>query len=132
MAIASLQGTLLMYTMEKADVTSRLTTIMSRLTLATQSNTELMEKTNEKRNYYAGLVQDNPQYADTTEYKTMTKAVEDDYQLQLSEIHSWETSLQEEKNSLETRLKVITTYEENWTSMLKNNVKKDFSYGQQS
>lgn len=132
MTIAALHGTLLLYTMEKADLTQRLMGIMDNINTATASTTDLMEQTNEKRAYYSAKAEANPTYADSTTYKIEAQAVEDDYQLQLAEINSWETQLQQEKSQTETQLKVITSYEESFTSLLKNNVKKDFTYGSSS
>lgn len=129
MTIAALNGTLLLYTMEKASATSRLMDIMDNLNVATTNTTDLMEQTNEKRAYYAAKAEEDPEYADTTEYAATVDAVENDYQLQLAEINSWESQLQRDKTAVETKLKVITSYEESWNSLLKNNIKKDFTYG---
>jgi len=129
MSIAALNGTLLMYTQEKADLTSRLMSIMGDLNVATANSTDLMEQTGEKRAYYNQKAEADPTYADSTEYKVTSDAVESDYQLQLANINSWESQLNTEKSNVETELKVVTTYEENWTTLLKENIKKDFTYG---
>lgn len=130
MTIASIQGTLLLYTMEKANITSDLMDIMDDLNTATGNSVELMQSTNEKRSYYSEKAQNDAAYADSTQYEIDSQAVEDDYQLQLAQINQWDSKLQQEKTSLETQLKVVTTYEESWTQLLKNNIKRDFSYGQ--
>jgi len=132
MSIAALHGTLLLYTQEKANLTSTLMGIMDNLNVANLNSTELMEQTGVKRAYYNQKAQENPDYADSTEYEIQTDAVEADYQLQLAQINSWESQLQTEKGNCETELKVITAYEESWTTLLKNNIKKDFTYGQSS
>lgn len=130
MAIAGVQNTLLLYTMEKADLTTQLTSIMNKLTLASSKQLGLMQKTTEKKAYYANYIEQNPQAADTTEYQATIEAVEDDYELQLAEINNWEKQLETQQNSIETKLKVVTSYEESWNSVLKSNIKKDFTYGQ--
>jgi len=132
MSIAALNGKLLLYTQEKADLTKRLTSIMGDLNVATNNSTDLMEQTGAKRAYYNQKAQADPDYADSTEYEVETEAVESDYQLQLAKINSWESELQTEKSNVETDLKEVTSYEESWTTLLKNNIKKDFSYGQSS
>jgi len=130
MAIAGVQQTLLLYTMQKADLTAQLASIMNKLTLASSQQLELMQKTTEKKAYYADYISQNPQAVDTTEYQALITGVEDDYELQLAEINNWEKQLEQQQNSLETQLKVVTSYEESWNSVLKSNIKKDFTYGQ--
>ena len=132
MTIAALQGTLLMYTMEKSNLTQKLMGIMDNVNIAMVNSTDLMEQTNEKRAYYSDKAQNDAVYADSTQYQIDSSAVEDDYELQLSKINSWDSQLQQEKSSVETELKVITTYEESWTTLLKGNIKKDFTYGSSS
>ena len=130
MAIAGVQQTLLLYTMEKADLTEQLTSIMNKLTLASSKQLDLMNTTTEKKEYYAKYIEQNPKKADTTQYQATIAAVEDDYQLQLAEINNWEKQLEQQQNSCETELKEVTAYEESWNAVLKSNVKKDFTYGQ--
>lgn len=132
MAVAGIQETLILYTREQDSLQNQLTTIMGRITSATRNTTDLMEKTNEKRAYYTQKVTADPNYADTTEYKTESAAVENDYQLQLAEINSWESELEQQKSEKETQLKSVTSYIDSWNSLLKNNIKKDFTYGQSS
>lgn len=129
MTVASINETVLLYLQEQNIMTAQLTTIMGKITRATQNTTELMLTTNEKRAYWAQKVTDDPTFADTAEYKVQAKAVEDDYQLQLAEINSWETQLEQQKNNLETKIKVVTTYQQSWESLLQKNIKKDFTYG---
>ena len=132
MTIAALQGTLLMYTMEKSNLTQKLMGIMDNVNIAMVNSTDLMEQTNEKRAYYSDKAQTDAVYADSTQYQIDSSAVEDDYELQLSKINSWDSQLQQEKSSIETELKIITTYEESWTTLLKGNIKKDFTFGSSS
>lgn len=129
MSVANIQETILLYTREQDSLTHQLSDIMGRITMATANTTEIMEQTNEKRAYFAQKVSDNPNYADTTQYKVESQAVESDYQLQMAEINSWESQLEQQKNTMETRLKAVTTFLENWSTLLKNNIKKDFTYG---
>lgn len=130
MTIATVQQTLLLYSMEKANITQDLEDIMNKITSATSKSTDLMASTNEKRTYYAQLAEQNPEMADTTEYKNDVAAVESDYQLQLAEINAWESQLEQQKNHKETELKAVTSFEESWTAVLKKNIQNDFKYGQ--
>jgi len=129
MAVAGINETILQYQMESNSITSQLTTVMFKITSATKNDVDLTQKTNKNRAYLANLVQTNPTYADTTEYKVASAAVEDDYQVQLAEINSWESELEQQKNSLETRAKEVSSFQESWTAALKQNIKKDFTYG---
>lgn len=129
MTIAAIQGTLLLYTMQKADITQNLMGIMDNMNIANRNSTELMEQTNEKRAYYSQMAENDPAYADSTQYEIDSDAVENDYQLQLSQINSWDSQMQQEKNSLETELKMVTSYEESYTALLRTNIKKSFTYG---
>lgn len=129
MTVASIHETVLLYTQEQNILTSQLTTVMGKITRATRNTSDLMLTVNEKRAYYAQKVSDNPNYSDTPEYQIQSRAVEEDYLLQLSEINSWEAELEQEKSALETKIKVVNTYQESWKALLQNNIKKEFTYG---
>ena len=128
MAVAGIQQTLLSYTMEKAAVTNQLTTIMFRLTEASKDGLETMEQTNRSRQALAQAVANGSMSSDSTEYNVASQKIEEDYQLQLAEINSWESELEQQKNNLETEIKEISSFEESWTAAIKQNIKKDFSY----
>lgn len=128
MAIASIQDTLFAFSRQKADLTSRLTTIMSRLTVASSQNLEIMQEATASREALNKKVQEDPSYAETVEYQTELEAIDNDFELQMAEINSWESALDQEKSALETRVKQIEIGEQNYSSMLKGNIKKDFTY----
>lgn len=132
MSIASIQESLLSSTIQKNDLTSQLTTIMGRLTLASRQNLELMESTTANKQYLKELASEDEDYATSDEYQTDMEAVDDDYELQLAEINNWEAELNQEKNTIETNLKEVETTQEGYTSMLKGNLKREFTYGQSS
>ncbi len=55
---------------------------------------------------------------------------ENEHELELANLNSWEQELELQKNNLETQLNEINTFESSWTKLLQTNVKSDFSYGQ--
>ena len=71
-------------------------------------------------NYYS----DDPE-----QYMILTEQLEQEHELELATINSWEKELEVSKNNLETQLNEITTFENTWTKLLQTNVKNDFSYG---
>lgn len=130
MGIASIQEQILSGTIQKANLTSQLTTIMGRLTLASSQNLELMESTSANKQYLKELAASDAEYAVSYEYQSDMQAVDDDYELQLAEINHWEAELNQEKNTTETNLKEVETTQEGLVSMMKGNLKKEFTYGQ--
>ena len=63
------------------------------------------------------------------EVATLTEQLEQEHELELANINSWEQELELEKNNLETQLNEISTFESTWTKLLQTNIKSDFSYG---
>ena len=124
MSIANLTGTILFCTAEKAELTTELDNIMSQITTATKKNSTVNNQNQQKRDSV------KEQYEpDTTEYKTAMDDINQDYLLQTAEINAWESELDQQKVSIETKLKVVTAYQESFEGEVKQNVKKDFSYG---
>ena len=129
MSIASLQDSIRSCTMQKSNLTSRITTIMSRISLAASKGVEVLEETTSNKRYLADVAKENPEWAESTEYQMLVQEIDDDYALQMAEINEWEATLELEKNSLETTLNAVNTQEENWKALMKSNIKKDFTYG---
>ncbi len=127
MAISNIQETLLMYTKQKALINEKLSNVMFNMTSATRKNAEEQSKYNEQLQYYyyEYYEEDPVQYADLVEI------LNQDHELELANLESWESELELEKNNYETRLNEITSFESSWTKLLQTNVKKDFSYGGQ-
>ena len=128
MAISNLQETLLMYTKQKAFINNQLSQVMFNMTSATRKNAESQAKYNEQMQeyYYEYYDEDPATYADLIEI------LNQDHELDLATLESWESELELQKNSYETRLNEISAYESSWTKLLQSNIKKDFSYGGQS
>ncbi|MCM1010359.1 MAG: hypothetical protein NC390_05740 [Fusobacterium sp.] len=125
MAIANLQEMLLSYTKQQTAINEKLSGVMSNTAFATRSYADKQKQYNEKvQNYYYEYYE-----SDKDTYYDLIELVENEHELDLARLESWEASLEAEKNELETQLNEITTYKDNWTKLLSNNIKKDFTYG---
>ena len=125
MAISNIHETLLMYTKQKALINDKLTTNMMGSLNASKQVAENQAKYNDKINeiYY------NYYETDNATYEMLTEQCENEHELELANLNSWEQELELEKNNLETQLNEITTFESTWTKLLQTNIKNDFSYG---
>jgi len=125
MAIANLQEMLLSYTKQQAAINAKLSTNMMNTASATRAYAEKQKQYNEQvQNYYYLYYEQDPDM-----YYDLVELIENEHELDLARLESWESNLEVEKNELETQLNEITTYRENWTKLLSNNIKKDFTYG---
>ncbi len=125
MAISNIHETLLMYTKQKSLINDKLTTNSMNLLNATKQNAENQAKYNDNiDNIYYNYYEDDPET-----YELLTEQLEQDHELELANLNSWEQELELEKNNLETQLNEITTFETTWTKLLQTNIKNDFSYG---
>ena len=66
---------------------------------------------------------------DPENYELLTEQCQQEHELELANLNSWEQELELEKNNLETKLNEINTFESSWTKLLQTNIKNDFSYG---
>ena len=66
---------------------------------------------------------------DPDTYEVVMEQLENEHELVLANLNSWEQELELEKNNLETQLNEINSYESSWTKLLQTNIKGDFSYG---
>lgn len=125
MAIANLQETLLFYTKQKSMINDKLSSTMMNLLSSTKQNAETQAKYNDQMNdIYYNYYED-----DQETYELLTEQCEQEHELELANLNSWEQELELEKNDLETQLNELNTYESTWTKLLQTNVKNDFSYG---
>ena len=125
MAISNIHETLLMYTKRKSQINNELSTVMMNILSASRQQADNQARYNDKQqelyfNYYS----DDPE-----QYMILTEQLEQEHELELATINSWEKELEVSKNNLETQLNEITTFENTWTKLLQTNVKNDFSYG---
>ena len=125
MAISNIHETLLMYTKQKTLINNQLSTNAMDLLNSSKQTAENQAKYNDQideiyYNYYE---------ADPDTYEILTEQLEQDHELELATLNSWEEQLELEKNNLETQLNEINTFESTWTKLLQTNIKNDFSYG---
>ena len=125
MAISNIHETLLMYTKQKSQINEELSSVMMNILNASSEQADSQAKYNDKQNqlYY--------QYysTDPDMYMLETENLEQEHELELANLNSWEKELEVSKNNLETKLNEITTFENTWTKLLQTNIKNDFSYG---
>lgn len=125
MAISNIHETLLMYTKQKALINDKLSTNMMNTLSASKQTAENQAKYNDQmNNIYYNYYEDDP-----ATYELLTEQLEQEHELQLANLNSWEQELELEKNNLETQLNEINTFESTWTKLLQTNIKSDFSYG---
>ena len=123
MAISNIHETLLLYTKQKSMINDQLTGVMLNLMYATTQTADSQAKYNEQEQalYY--------EYYGTDNYELMIEDLKKEHEWELATIESWEADLEVQKNSLETKLNTISSYESSWTKLLQTNIKNDFSYG---
>ena len=111
MAISNIHETLLMYTKQKAIINDKLSTNMMNTLSASRQTAENQAKYNDQMdNIYYNYYEDDPET-----YELLTEQLEQEHELELANINSWEQELELEKNNLETQLNEISTFESTWT-----------------
>lgn len=124
MSYAGIQATVNFYTLREADLTNELTEIMTSITQASSETMDIVESTNESkadvRNTYE---------SGTSEYEAQMEQINDDYDIKLAQITDWEKELEAKKQVLETEIQATTSYKESFKSALKQNIQKDYKYG---
>ncbi len=125
MAISNIHETLLLYTKQKSMINDKLATNMMNLLNSSKQVAEEQAKYNDQADeiYYSYYDSD----PDT--YELLSEQLQEEHELQLANLNSWEQELEVEKNNLETQLNEITSFESSWTKLLQTNIKNDFSYG---
>jgi hypothetical protein len=126
MAISHLQETLLMYTKQKSLISRKIGDVMMTMLSATQQQADVQSKFNAKQQnyYYQYYATGNPD-----QYEMVMDDLEMNREFEMAKLNAWELQLNLEKSNLETKLNQVNTFEQSWTKMLGNNIKKDFSYG---
>ena len=125
MAISNIHETLLLYTKQKSLINDKLSTNMMNLLNSSKQTAENQAKYNDQMdNIYYNYYEDDPET-----YELLTEQLEQEHELELANINSWEQELELEKNNLETQLNEINTFESSWTKLLQTNIKSYFSYG---
>lgn len=131
MAYAGVLATVQLYQLEKANLTSEISDILMDITRASGKTSQISrDKVNAEKALKAEYSQYPEGYGtDSTEYQNELEMIQDDYDAQLEEINEWEKQLEVRKQSLETTLTATSSYLESFNNVLKDNVKKDSTYG---
>lgn len=129
MAISNIHETLLMYTKQKSIINAQLSDVMMDMVSATRKNADEQLQYNEKVQQAYFEHYDGYDSMDQSEYIELLDMYENDHLFALQNLESWESELELKKNSLETKLNEISSYEQSWTKLLQQNIKNDFSYG---
>lgn len=125
MAISNIHETLLLYAKQKSLINDKLSSNMMNLLNSSKQTAEAQAKYNDQMNdIYYNYYEDDPE-----SYELLTEQCEQEHELTLANLNSWEEELELEKNNLETQLNEINSFESTWTKLLQTNIKGDFSYG---
>lgn len=126
MSFTGIQTQVDFYTQREAELTNKITDIMMSETMASKQTSQIASDSIDKRTVVANQYQ-----GDTTNpgYVNAMAEIQDEYQLQLAKITSWESELEVQQNNLETELKATTAYKESFQSALKQNVQTSFKFG---
>ncbi len=126
MAIFNIHETLLAYTKQKTEINNQLSTVMMNMLSASRQAASTQEKYNDKE---SELYMEYYNEGEIDIYEIESERLNQEHELELANLNSWEKELELQKNNLETKLNEINTFENTWTKLLQNNIKNDFSYG---
>ncbi len=129
MAISNLQETLLMYTRYKSRMNKQLAAIQMNTLSATKKVTDTQLKYNRQIQALDEKFEPDEMREDYTEYIAIKAQLENEMEFEMKNIQSWQDQLDMDKLSLEARLAEISANEKAVQTMLKTNLKTDFTYG---
>lgn len=129
MAYAGILVTIELYQARKDDLTTQLSDIMMEISQATKQSGDVADEESKKRQNLLDRAKSDPTYADSTEYEQDKQDIEDKYNARLADINSWEKELEIEKQNIQTEVQATSAYLESWTTAIKDNIKRDFTYG---
>lgn len=130
MSYASVLATVNMYTSEADDLTYQLGDITMQITKASGKISALATNMTSQKAAIKAEGDEDPDYADSVEYKEDLQDVQDEYNMKLADINAWEKELEAKKTNMETRIQAIKSYKESYMSVLKENVKNDSNFTQ--
>lgn len=129
MAYAGILATIEFYTARKDDLTSEISDIMLDINMATKESGDVAQEESKKKQNLLDKAKSDSTYADSTEYEQDKQDLEDQYNARLEDINSWEKELEIQKQNLQTEVEATSAYLDSYTSMIKDNIKRDFTYG---
>lgn len=135
MATAGIQGLIDLYTMQADHLTGEISGVSIEMIQATKQATTLANETSDKKqavkmSYEGDDGEVDEAYMD--DYNEEISEIQDDYELKLEVINTWETELQNKQNSLQSQLQEINSYKSAYQSALKQNIGVDFKFGDSS
>lgn len=130
MSYSSVLATVNLYTAEADDLTYQLGAITMQITKASGKISALATNATNQKAAIKAEADEDPDYADSVEYKQDLQDVQDDYNMKLEEINAWEKELEMKKTNMETQIQAIKSYKDSYTSVLKENVKNDSNFTQ--
>lgn len=128
MASAGMLGTVDLYILERDDLTKQVSDILLDITRASGKTSEIMQQETKQEQ----ALEKEYGSTDSTEYQAALSELKDEYDLKLQNINTWEKELEVQKQNDQTQLQEVNNYIESFQSVLKNNIKKDYTYGQTS
>ena len=126
MAIANFQEKLLFYTKQKSQLSMQLSDVQMKQLSASKSVQTKQQEFNAK---LSSLYYDEEYGYGTDAYSEMLLQLQNEHEFELASINAWESQLDIEKESLETQINEIQTYESTWQKLLQTAIKNDFAYG---
>ena len=129
MAISNLQETLLMYTKYKSRINRRVQEIQMDILSATKQTYTEQQTFNEKQQEYFYYYNRDGMEDYAEEYNALCAELENELELRLYNIKSWEEQLTSDKLNYEVLLQEIDQNENTARQRLSKNIQSDFKYG---
>ena len=125
MSISNVHEKLLFFTKQKSLITNK----MSNLQMQILSNTR--NQLLKQQDYNAQLKSCADEYGfGSEEYNEFFVILNSEHEFEMASITAWESNLDAQKENLENQLNEITNYEKTYQTLLQQNIKRDFMYGQ--
>ena len=126
MAISNFQEKLLFFTQQKSRLSLQLSDLQMKQLSATK---DIAKKQQEFNSQLSALYYDEEYGYGTDAYAEILLQLQSEHEFELSQINAWESQLDMEKESLETQINEIQTYENTWQKLLAAAINADFVYG---
>ena len=126
MAISNFQEKLLFFIQQKSRLSLQLSDVQMKQLSATKDVSRKQQEFNSK---LSALYYDEEYGYGTDAYGEILLQLQSEHEFELSQINSWESQLDMEKENLETQINEIQQYENTWQKLLQAAIKSDFVYG---
>ena len=133
MAISNLNETLLMYAKQKSMMTNKISDIQFNILAVSKTIVQKQAEFNRSLQALEDEFHPNGDYSvsfDEEQYQQLKAELMKDYEFSLQNTNSYEMELENQKESYDLRLQEITQNENSFKTLLKQNIKSDFTYGQ--